>query len=274
MRDGTTPSPGTAANFPIQPSTQKPRIMIRPLFIAAALTTLAAACATKPRPDTPPPAPTCVLSVFPLFITLEALEIAPGGSATLRVSELQGPAGLKPMSESCHPVWSVSDGAPATISRGGGVLQVAQDAPDGAVFGVVAQVAGVTLEAGVQVFDPVRNPLVGTWRQSAGTPCGSTESMDAGNEAVRELIFQANGSFSVAWSPFETYKDYWGTYTYEVGSGRLRLQVSGGNHVPHDLDPNGQALLSGSGELQLVDMSLGSRSSMREFAFCKATFRR
>lgn len=32
--------------------------------------------------------------------------------------------------------------------------------------------------------------------------------------------------------PFESRRDYWGTYTYDIASARLMLTVEGGNSLP------------------------------------------
>lgn len=246
--------------------------MTRTFLCCALLCAGTAACAVSTKPvrivETP-----CPAGEFPLFITLGEHEAAPGALDTLKVSEHRGHAGPHSLPESCRPLWSLSAGAPASISRADGVLQIAPDAPDGVVFRVSAELDDRTVETAVRVVDPLRNPLVGTWKQSAGTPCDSTMHVPPAEEGVRELIFRANGSFTVTWFPFESYTDYWGTYAYQGDSGGLSLQVTGGNHVPGNLDPEGIARFPAPRELELVDLSLGSRTGSA-IAFCRATFLR
>ena len=57
--------------------------------------------------------------------------------------------------------------------------------------------------------------------------------------SIGELEFRADGTFSVTWVPFETYRDYWGRYTLDLRTGRLNLQVETGNYVPPDVDGDG-----------------------------------
>src|SRR5262245_9308943 len=73
--------------------------------------------------------------------------------------------------------------------------------------------------------------LVGTWHQEEAA-CGTAQP-------VRELIFSADGRFSVTWLPFETYKDYWGAWRYDAATRVLTLSVENGNRVPSDIAPSG-----------------------------------
>src|SRR5262249_47999177 len=69
--------------------------------------------------------------------------------------------------------------------------------------------------------------FVGTWHQF--------EADCPGAAPVRELIFKADGHYSVTWTPFETYQDYWGDWRYDVRTHVLTLTVAYGNYVPPDL---------------------------------------
>jgi len=105
-------------------------------------------------------------------------------------------------------------------------------------------------------------PFVGTWHQ-VEAECSSAEP-------VRELIFEANGHYSVTWLPFETYKDYWGAWAYNARTRMLTLTVDGGNYQPTD-----RVLLGEVGAdahtLTLGALSLGSP---QQGARCTAPFRR
>jgi len=91
--------------------------------------------------------------------------------------------------------------------------------------------------------------LVGQWHQ-AETDCGV--AMD-----VRELEFRADGWFSVTWRPFETYRDYWGRWSFDERTRELELIIDGGNNRPTDFIGQGKITLSES-SLHLGEISLGS----------------
>src|SRR2546422_6744756 len=55
-------------------------------------------------------------------------------------------------------------------------------------------------------YTPESNPLVGGWREEWQVACGSEERR-APAEPIRELIFLADGRFSVTWRPFEVNHD-------------------------------------------------------------------
>lgn len=93
------------------------------------------------------------------------------------------------------------------------------------------------LSGTVQVYLAANNPLVGTWHQ-AQEECPP-------ESAVRELVFTGGGEFSVTWTPFESYKDFWGSYTYDPEAGGIVLDVEGGNQVPDDIAREGIATVKG-----------------------------
>src|ERR1700756_2565489 len=88
--------------------------------------------------------------------------------------------------------------------------------------------------------------FVGTWAQA--------EAECAGAQPVRELIFTADGRYSVTWAPFETYKDYWGAWRYDAATRVLTLSVDGGNYQPSD------RVLSGEVSADAHQLSLGAIS--------------
>lgn len=96
--------------------------------------------------------------------------------------------------------------------------------------------------------------FVGTWHQ--------TDADCPGAEPVRELIFQGNGHFSVTWTPFETYQDYWGTWRYDANTHVLTLSVDHGNYVPSDLVLSGE-VHADTQNLDLGAISLGSKRGAR-----------
>lgn len=226
--------------------------MLRTLIPAILLAM--ASCAGNAVPPVPPP---CILPEGALMVSPGEYELRPGTVDSVRLFVSRFPGAFEPLPEGCRPAWSLPEGGPASVDARTGVLRIAPDAPDGTAFPLLARVGDREVRTVVRVVDPARSPLVGTWTQTGETACGGAESAPA--EPIRELQFRRDGTFGVTWMPFESYRDYWGTYTYDAASGRLRLVVQGGNFVPADLDPEGTAELEG-GVLRLRDMWLGSRA--------------
>jgi hypothetical protein len=155
--------------------------------------------------------------------------------------------------------WSVDPDTGASIDPKTGVLTIDDSTPSGTVYTVSADVEDgrrvVSVE--VHVFTPQDEPLVGTWQEEAQFVCDTGEEI-VPERPIRELRFGADGSFSVTWEPFEIYKDFWGTYAYDMGQGTLDLVVTGGNYIPDDIDGSGSLLFDGEGHFVLRDLWLGS----------------
>ena len=228
---------------------------LRPL-LPAALAALAA-CAHGGAVPGPPP---CIGPDVPLLVAPGEYELRPGAVDTVQVYASAHPGAYSPLPEGCRPEWSLPDGGPASVDARLGVLRVAPDAPDGAAFPLLARVAGREVRTTVRVVDPALSPLVGTWTQVGRTACGAAGAESAPADTVRELRFGRDGRFGVTWLPFERYTDYWGTYTHDAATGRLVLEVEGGNFVPDDLDLDGRAEVQAAGVLRLAEMWLGSRT--------------
>ncbi|MET0400599.1 MAG: hypothetical protein ABW277_27670 [Longimicrobiaceae bacterium] len=237
-------------------------------FLPAALLGLAA-CARGGASSAPPP---CTLPDAALLVSLGEYELRPGAVDTVRLLASTHPGAFEPLPAGCRAAWSLPGGGPASVDAASGVLRVAAGAADGVAFPLLARVAGREVRTVVRVVDPALSPLVGTWAQVGRTPCGAGAAESAPAEPIRELRFHRDGRFSVTWLPFESYTDYWGTYSHDAGSGRLRLEVERGNYVPAELDLDGLAELRG-GVLRLREMSLGSRTPGGE-ADCGLRFAR
>ncbi|MBC7251852.1 MAG: hypothetical protein H5T62_16430 [Anaerolineae bacterium] len=171
--------------------------------------------------------------------------------------------------------WSVNPAEGAHIDPDSGVLTIDDTTPSGSVFTVTADVEKgrrmVTID--VHVFTPEDNPLVGIWREEAQFACDTGEELTP-EERIGELRFRADGSFSVTWVPFEVYRDYWGTYEYDLATGNLSLQVIEGNYVPDDIDGSGSFAFDEQGRLLLRDIWLGSPYESTGPAHCGHRFRR
>ena len=100
----------------------------------------------------------------------------------------------------------------------------------------------------------VPQQLVGCWNEIA-------ESQSNTNYQIKGLRFDSDGYFSVTWQPFESYKDYWGSYEYDSTSGSLFILVDGGNYVPEVLDLEGNVQTNKNNELILINIYLGDPPS-------------
>jgi hypothetical protein len=76
----------------------------------------------------------------------------------------------------------------------------------------------------------------------------------------------------VTWVPFESYKDYWGTYTFDLAQGTLELTITGGNTIPEDVDGEGRFARDATGALILTDLWLGTPSLERDPPNCGHRF--
>jgi len=146
--------------------------------------------------------------------------------------------------------WSVEPVGRGITVAADGVVSVRADAAPGA-YNVVAAAKGETRKKQFQVYVPSAQPLVGAWTEVAQIECGDGQEIPPETK-MAELIFRANGEFTATWFPFETRKDYWGTYEYNAASGSLSLQAAkAGNLIPQDMRPSGTAVIDANGRLVL-----------------------
>ncbi len=175
------------------------------------------------------------------------------------------PGSYEPLPGQCLTDFEIRPESAGRVERnpaGGFDLVVSEDAPLGERTIVSAQYRGQSVRARFAVYDRAQSPLVGYWRQRRdGCPDGT---------AIEELIFSADGSFSVTWQPFEVYKDYWGDYSFDPQTGVLTLDVESGNH-------DGGGVQSGTITLNGDQMTLGSVSFGARYdgqPECRADFER
>jgi len=210
-------------------------------------------CAPKPQAATaPPPLPDIECSrpgAHFAFVATDTTVYRQGAVVRVTPTVDISPAGTAELPLRCTAGWSVS--GPATLSGDRRSITIAPDAPPGATVAIGFRHAGKPVEARFNVV--ARNEIVLTGRYTQR----SLEACTA-HEPVRELEFRPENRFSVTFLPFETYRDYWGTYAWASDTGRLRLTVEGGNFVPSNLDLEGEAALK-DGRLRLKDVFLGSR---------------
>jgi hypothetical protein len=177
-------------------------------------------------------------------------------------------------------IWSLQPAAAGSVDRATGAFTIAPHAAVGAKVVVRAELtppAGRQREASgeILVIDPSPQPWGGRWQEVAQVPCAGAAAGAAAAKPllIQELELHPDGTFSVTWQPFERYQDYWGDYRVEGVDGGLRLTVSGGNHVPEELDLDGTLRLDAAGEMTFEGIFLGKRTDEAPVV-CGHRFRR
>ena len=107
----------------------------------------------------------------------------------------------------------------------------------------------------IYIFTPESNPFVGVWRQTAERLCigniGFTFDVPPARQ-ISEIVFRADGTYSVTWTPFEVYRDYWGPYTYDQQRKRLILGITWGSFIPDNFLAQGEFEFSATTPTELV----------------------
>lgn len=208
---------------------------------------------TEPPPDCRPPAP-----YGGYLFWMEDPSVALGSSVSLFPWFTPQPGVMEAVPEGCLRIDEVA--GPGKLLEDGRTVLISADAASGEAVAVRGHIGEAKISGRIIVYEPAAMPLVGTWSQSAAE-C-------AGTEPLRELIFKGDGTFSATWTPFEVYKDYWGTYTFDEG--QLTLVPDGGNHVPGDAILSGAVILDGD----RLDPGPGFFGSPPAGTRCDAPFRR
>jgi hypothetical protein len=158
--------------------------------------------------------------------------------------------------------WSVTPPDDAWIDPTSGHLTIDPSAPGGSRLTVRAEIEGGrrVVSTNVTIVTPASNPLVGYWQEVTQVPCQPGADIIP-ELPIQEFVLAADGSFAVTWTPFESYVDYWGDYTFDLTANTLELIVTGGNSVPADFDGQGQFMVDADGYLVLTEMWLGTPRS-------------
>jgi hypothetical protein len=196
------------------------------------------------------------------FLETDTRIFRQGATVRLTPKVDMSPGGTQEVPVRCTSGWSVT--GPATLSADRTALAIAPDAPVGELVTVAFSHAGKPVQAQFRVIGRDEVVLTGRWSQRAVEGCSIAEP-------VGELEFMPESRFSVTFRPFETYRDYWGTYSFDPATGALRMTVEGGNFVPPSLDLEGRAELV-AGRLVLRDMFLGSREGSPPQTSCTYRF--
>ncbi|MEW5849569.1 MAG: hypothetical protein AB2A00_12195 [Myxococcota bacterium] len=165
--------------------------------------------------------------------------------------------------------WSISPTGSVTVDAATGVVEVPANTPSGSTFTVSADVEDGrrVISARLDVYRPEDALLVGFWTEVAQLECdGGAEA--APERAIQEVVFHADGTFGVTWTPFEIYVDYWGNFTASPSDGSLTMTVVGGNYVPPDVDGTGTFEIDEQGRLILHDIWLGQPSGTTQTPRC------
>lgn len=233
------------------------------LLLVFGILAVTAACQAA-GPPAPPELPdqTCV---FPPgrfnFVEFSIPVFRQGAVVGVRPKRDNMPGGYLDIPLRCTSGWSVS--GPARLNEDRTTLTIAEDAAPGAEIVLRFRLSDEPVVARLAVVARDALVLTGIRSQTAVTGC-------AGLAPVRELEFGPD-RFSVTFNPFETYKDYWGTYRFDPATGALLMSVEGGNNIPPGLDLEGVARIEG-GHLILEQMFLGAPGGGRPAGSCRYTF--
>jgi hypothetical protein len=141
-----------------------------------------------------------------------------------------------------------------------GELAIDKSVAAGTKFNVTANVQNGSriLTSKIAVFTPEQNPFVGTWIESAQIDCETGELVSP-EVVIKEIEFRADGQFFVTWLPFEVYRDYWGTYSFDLKKGVFTLSDLSGNYVPKDVDDGGTFVFQSNKSLVLKNFWFGTQ---------------
>jgi hypothetical protein len=205
---------------------------------------------SEPPPVPPAPDTSCLQPGYRFaFVGMDTTVYRQGAVVRLTPMVDRAPAGTDEIPLKCTSGWAVT--GPATLSQDRKSLTIAPDAPVGAIVLIRYYHSGKPVQAQFRVVPRDEIVLTGRYTQRSLEGCSAPEP-------VRELEFQPENRFSVTFMPFETYRDYWGRYSFDPATKQIRLKVEGGNFVPPSLDLEGEAELA-EGRLRLKDIFLGSR---------------
>jgi hypothetical protein len=217
-----------------------------------ALLLLLPACDLDPRPRAAPPPPdtACYAPGHHFaFLQTDTQIYRQGSRIRIAPAVNMAPAGTAELPLRCTQGWSVT--GPATLAPDRKSVTIDPDAAPGAIVTIAFTHLGKPVAARFEVVAKEAILLTGRWSQKSLEGCAAAEP-------VRELEFQPGNRFAITFTPFETYRDYWGSYAFDPATGALRLEVKGGNFIPSNLDLEGKAELAG-GRLRLTGLYLGSR---------------
>ena len=186
------------------------------------------------------------------------VQLRPGESYQFRLAVLSTYMPSKEV-QACA-TWKVEpEGKGASIDPQG-LLKIDAQTPAGSKFTVTADIekGRAARQMPVYIYTEKSQPLVGMWEQKSQFDCDTGKEIPM-TEPIRELEFRAKGWFSVTWTPFEVYRDYWGNYTADIRGGKLDLSIEHGNFVPPDFRGRGAFKLTGANTLETTGIYFGDK---------------
>lgn len=117
---------------------------------------------------------------------------------------------------------------------------------------------GESVDACLNV-SPHPESIIGSWHEIEQFDCDTGESLDPGDNPIAELVF-SEGVYSLTWASgmFETYKDYWGPYSYDPASGAFAATIELGNYTPSDFDGEGTVFVEENGDIRFDGVWFGT----------------
>lgn len=202
-------------------------------------------------PPAPSDDPMCERSVR---LIVNPLVARPG--ATLKIFS-DHPLGYAPpldVPDELLTRWRASPAGAATFSEDGTQARISETATPGGALTLTALYCGKEdVSIRVPIVGKDEPVIVGFWRQDSVSCTAETPT----HQPVKELAIEADGTFSVTYQPFESYRDYWGTQRFDYRSGSLEMSVTGGNQPPAAPDLSGKASLENEKRLVLEGFYLG-----------------
>ncbi|MCW3837572.1 hypothetical protein ACFQ1E_16120 [Sphingomonas canadensis] len=216
------------------------------ILLAAALS------APAPLPAQEAADPCAAPESYAHWLAIERKPSRPGG--TLSITPTRGLSYVwEDEPAACTGDWQVSHPKMVTVAADRRSLIISKKAKPGTVVTISYLARGQRRSAQIRIVSKDAIVLTGTRTQTAMEGCPNAQP-------VGELEFRDDGGFSVTFEPFETYRDYWGRFTFDPASGTVEMTTSGGNFVPPDLKLKGKATLDAGGRLVLSGVHLGTRN--------------
>jgi len=210
-------------------------------------------------PGLPPEVDCGIFNTGRLVFWFDDRDVQAGELLASQPALVRRPHDYVPVPAACISAWRLSPDAPAVMDAMSGIGMVAPDAKDGTTFTLIAQVGAQIAQGKMRVADPAKHPLRGLWRQTQEIACG-TGVQRAPPKPLHELRFQSSGKFSATWTPFESYIDYEGSFSYDPAKGALDLALTGGNDLPAQRKISASARLDARGRLVVSALPGGSRN--------------
>lgn len=177
-----------------------------------------------------------------------SIQLSPGDTTLLKVKAWTKsyPPFLEDVAANAE--WFITPNNGINLDRHTGELIVYKTAKPGAEFVItsVLQIGNQSREIQntLHIYTQTSNPFVGTWA-------------DTRNE-INELVFRADGTYSVTALPFESYRDYWGVYYFDTEEKIIQFEVTGGNNIPRDKELKGFYRFTNNDVLVLDDIYFGT----------------